>query len=206
MRVTIILLFLVSLVALAAAQSAPIRGRLAVQPKKKVKVAPKPAAPKAVSALPVGLKPLVLTMPEAFGPVLAHFTTQLLEVAQTKLPELDVKRAERGLSRLVAAFSFLHLVPFDRFTGLKNLSLEKVILLLGTAKNFLTQFLKSQQSASTPAQKTLSESINRIARVLELLREKLQQVQKDSVVQDQILRDQLSSDGRRLKSVDSPMN
>ena len=183
-------LLFVSFIALASAQSLPQWNE---QP------APQPITPQ--------LRPLYIVLPGMFVPAFDHFTAQLLQVAQAQIPQFCVKRAERGLSRIVAAFAYLHLLPFEHFIGIKSMSLERIAHILEAIKSVLGQFVQFQHQASAQngivpeEQRSFGQSIGRIVQVIDLIREKIQQIKADSVAQDQILRDQLSNDGRRLKSL-----
>ena len=197
-RFSVALLF-VSIIALASAQMVPTwEQQQAPQP---IPYTPTPAP------APVQLKPLFITLPGMFVPAFDQFASKLLLVAQAKIPQLDVKRAERGISRIVAAFAFLHVLPFDRFIGAKTMSLDRIAFVLEAIKNGLSQFVQFQHNASAQngvvpeEQKAFGQSLYKIAQVLDLLKEKIQQIKNDSIAQDQLLKEQLSNDGRRLKSL-----
>ena len=193
-------LLFVSIIALASAQVAPPNWNQQQAPQ------PIPYTPTPAPA-PVELKPLFITLPAMFVPVFDQFASKLLLVAQAKIPQLDVKRAERGISRIIAAFAFLHVLPFDHFVRAKTMSLDRIAFALEAIKNGLSQFVEFQHNASAQngvvpeEQKAFGQSLYKIGQVLDLLKEKIQQIKNDSIVRDQILKEQLSNDSRRLKSL-----
>ena len=211
MRTSSFVLLFVSVIALTSAQMAPTwEEHKAPQP---IPTTPAPApcipvpVPNVPAPAPVELKPLTVAIPSAFVPEFERFAKHLLYWSYANINQFDVKKIERGILRLVAAFSYLHLLPFDSFVHIKNLSLEKIILILETIKNELQKFIGLHLKANTqngvvPVEhQDLALAIWNIGLTVDVLKKKIQEIRNDGIGQDNVFKEQLSNDGRRLKSL-----
>lgn len=151
------------------------------------------------------LNPLLIAVPAEVLGSFDQTITGLLQLAQKRLPKLEVVRIERGLARIVAALTYLHLLPYDSYSHSKLELLQRAISTLNSVKRALVQFAEFQETQSAQnsgvpeAQKLLAQSVAKVGQLLDLLMGKVEQVKTDSVGHDQIMRDRLSEDGRRLK-------
>lgn len=158
---------------------------------------------------PDQMQEMMVALPAMLVPALEQFSTQLLGAAEASIPQLDVKHAERGISKLVASLSYLNILPFDQYMGAKGMALDKIAFGLEGIKQGIAQFAASQhdpKGAMNDQQKSIGASVERISKVFDLLIGKIAQIKSDSVDHDNALKKKLSQDGRRLKTIKQSMN
>ena len=198
MRSCSIALLLICFIALASAQiSDP---NWSIQPgSKKNESEPTPG--------PVEVKTFKILVPGTFVSAFDQFTIKLLQVAEAKIPNFDLKKALSAVTRFAAAFSFLGAFPTQKYFNIKLLTFEKLQAALSYLRN-LEMVIDSLQWAGFPG--AIPEEVfifgrclQRIGKVLDLLLEKTQSTMFDSFNSDKIIIEQASKDkgGRRLKSL-----
>ena len=194
-----------------ARQSAPAKSSPTVA--KTAATSPAPA-PTATAQAP--MQQMMVNFPVVLLSLLDKFTDNsvLFQTIAIVVAHFNSKHAAKGISKFVGSLSFLGFLSYDRVTSAKGMVLDKISFGLGGIKQVISQFATSQRDSKgsmTEQQKSLTSSIERIVWILDLLIGKINEIKKESIVQDKIIKDELSQDGvsqdrRMLKALKQAMN
>jgi hypothetical protein len=197
--------------AAVARQSAPAKSSPTVAKTAATSPAPAPAA-----TAQAPMQQMMVSFPVMLLTLLDKFTdnSALFQAIAMITAHFDSKHAAKGISKFVGSLSFLGFLSYDKFVSVKGIVLDKISFGLGGIKQVISQFASSQgysKGSMTENQKSLTSSIERIVWILDLMIGKIAEIKKESIVQDKVIKDELTQNGvsqdrRMLKALKQAMN